>query len=94
MLSRSKTVDTSNTLDDLKRDVTNVTDQRKLAEILGHFSAGTTEEVFLVQNEKTLNDKAVMISLEYFAELLSYKEAINDVLGYLVEEEAKEQRNN
>lgn len=93
MFDKSETTAISKTLTDLKRDVTNVTDQKKLVEILNHFSAGITDEVFLVQNEEHLNDKGVMVSLEYFAELLSYQEAIQDVFGYLVEEEAIAQKN-
>lgn len=93
MLDSSKTMVTANTLDDWKRKATNVTDHKKLVEILDHFSDGTPDEVFLVQNEENPDNKGVMISLEYYAELLSYEEAIKEVFGYLVKEEVTAQKN-
>ncbi|WP_050182239.1 hypothetical protein [Domibacillus robiginosus] len=92
MLSGPKNVVDSSILDHLGREVTNVTDQARLVEILDYFSDGTSEEAFLIQNENNLNHKGVIVSAEYFAELLSYKEAIKEVFDYLVEEE-KEEKN-
>lgn len=87
MPNKSKTFDVNNTVNDLRLNATDIADKRKLLEILYRFSAGTKEKTLLVQNRENPKEEGILISLEYFEELLSYKEAVQEVFDYLVEEE-------
>ncbi|OXS77814.1 hypothetical protein [Domibacillus enclensis] len=87
MPNKSKTFDVNNTVNDLRLNATDIADKRKLLEILYRFSAGNKEKTVLVQNRENPKEEGILISLEYFEELLSYKEAVQEVFDYLVKEE-------
>lgn len=87
----SKALITTGTLDFLKSNVYNVTDitrKNKLTEILDRFSSEVTDEVYIIQNAKNKNAKGAFLDLEFFQELLSYKEAMDEGLDYVMEQEA------
>lgn len=97
LLPRKKrsTVSTD-TLDFLRKNVYNVTDitrQKKLSEILDLYSGKVTDEVFVVQNGKKRNAQAVIVDLEYFKELLSIKEEVDQAFDQVLLEEASERIN-
>lgn len=97
LLPRKKrsTVSTD-TLDFLRKNVYNVTDitrQKKLSEILDLYSGKVTDEVFVVQNGKKRNAQAVIVDLEYFKELLSIKEEVDQAFDQVLLEEASERVN-
>ncbi len=58
--------------------ITELTRSNKLAEILNKFSEGVTEEVFVVQNTKSKDAKGVFIDLEFFEELLRYRQLVEE----------------
>ncbi|MFS0644229.1 hypothetical protein [Siminovitchia sp. 179-K 8D1 HS] len=79
------------TLDFLKSNVYNITDitrKNKLTEILDKFSKETTDEVFIIQNSKNKDAKGVFLDLEFFQELLMYKEVLDQALDNAVIKEA------
>jgi hypothetical protein len=81
----------TNTLDFLKQNVLTVTDltrSNKLSEILDRFSTGVSEEVFVIQNGKKKNAQAVMLDMDYFEQLLQFKEIIEASLDQVAMEEA------
>ena len=97
LLPRKKrsTVSTD-TLDFLRKNVYNVTDitrQKKLSEILDLYSGKVTDEVFVVQNGKKRNAQAVIVDLEYFKELLSIKEEVEQAFDQVLFEEASKRVN-
>src|SRR5690606_18154967 len=84
------------TLDFLRKNVYNVTDitrQKKLSEILDLYSGKVTDEVFVVQNGKKRNAQAVIVDLEYFKELLSIKEEVEQAFDQVLFEEASKRVN-
>jgi len=86
----------SNTLDFLKSNVYNVTDitrKKKLTEILDKFSSEVTDEVFIIQNAKNKNAKGAFLDLEFFEELLTYKESMEEALDHVIVEEAISRKN-
>jgi hypothetical protein len=56
--------------------VTDLTRTPKLTEILDSYANRLSTEVFVVQNTRNKNAQAVIADLEYFQELLFYKEAV------------------
>ncbi len=87
---------TSSTLDFLQNNVYNITDltrSNKLTEILEKFSSEMTEEVFIVQNAKNKDAKGVFLDLEFFQELLKYKEVFDQSLDTVLLEEADARKN-
>ncbi|OUS75161.1 hypothetical protein B1748_18675 [Paenibacillus sp. MY03] len=69
--------------------VTDITRSTKLTEILDLYAAKLpSEDVFVVQNSRNKDAQAVIADLEYFQELLMYKEAveqsIDEVMHQLV----------
>lgn len=87
----SKTSVSLDTLDFLKRNVFNITDitrKNKLTEILDKFATEITEEVFVIQNAKNKDAKGVLVDLEFFQELLSYKEMLDQAYDKIIMEEA------
>lgn len=79
-------------MDFLKSNVYNVTEvtrQKKLTEMLEKFSHGITEEIFIIQNAKNKEARAAFVDLNYFNQLLIYKEAIEEAMDLLIEEEAE-----
>lgn len=50
-------------------------------------SSEVTDEVYIIQNTKNKNAKGAFLDLEFFQELLSYKEAMDEGLDYVMEQE-------
>ncbi|MFD2706989.1 hypothetical protein [Salibacterium lacus] len=83
----------TNILDFLRKNVysvTEITRQKKLSEILDLYSGKVTDEVFVIQNEKKKNAQAVIADLEYFEELLTIKEEVEQAFDQIALEEAGE----
>lgn len=86
---------TSAMLDFLKTNVLNiseVTRTNKLTEILDMFSARKSEQVFVVQNSKKKGAQGVFVDMEYFQELLLYKQAVEDARDAIVYQTALERK--
>ncbi|HHY66014.1 MAG TPA: hypothetical protein GX517_02220 [Alicyclobacillus sp.] len=74
---------TTDTLAFIQDHVLNVTDlvrTKKLSQILDSYADTKSTEIYIVQNDKRRNAKAVIVDLEYFEELLRYKEAVDQVM--------------
>ncbi|OFW74938.1 MAG: hypothetical protein A2201_02905 [Alicyclobacillus sp. RIFOXYA1_FULL_53_8] len=80
---------TTDTLNFVQNHVLNVTDlvrTKKLSEILDQYADTKSTEVFIVQNDKKRNAKGVILDLEYFTELLHYKEAVEEAIDdYMIQ---------
>jgi hypothetical protein len=77
------------TLEFLKEKVLTVSDltrTKKLAEILNSYADKTSYEIFIVQNSKNKSAQAVISDLEYFQELLRYKEAVDEAIDQVIHE--------
>ena len=73
----------SDVLKFVKDNVLNISDltrTSKLAEILELYADKTSDELFVVQNTRNKNGRAVIANLEFFEELLSYKEAVDEAI--------------
>lgn len=74
---------TSNVLEFIEDYIVSITDltrSRKLSEILESFSGKICSDIYIVQNNKNKDAKAVIADLEYFKSLLKYKEAVEDAI--------------
>jgi len=74
---------TTDTLEFVQAHVLNVTDlvrTKKLSQILDSYADTKNTEIYIVQNDKRRNAKAVIVDLEYFEELLRYKETVEQVM--------------
>lgn len=91
--SSSITVDTLNFVEKNILNVTDLTRTNKLAEILENFANDKTEEVYIIQNAKNKHAKGVFVDLEFFQELLRYKEMLEDSLDAVLLEEASKRIN-
>jgi hypothetical protein len=60
--------------------VTDLTRSTKLTDILNSYADKVSEEVFIIQSSKNKHANAVLADLEYFEELLTYKEAVEQAL--------------
>ncbi|RYG72948.1 hypothetical protein EU245_08375 [Lentibacillus lipolyticus] len=86
----------TNMLDFLRNNVysvTEITRQNKLSDILDLYSGKVTDEVFVIQNGKKKNAQAVIADLEYFEELLTLKEEVDQAFDQIALEEAGERVN-
>ena len=85
---------TTDILEFLNEQVLTVTQLKrttKLSEILDSYGKEKSTDVYVVQNTKKPG-KAVIVDLNYFHELLSYKEAIDWAMDQLIEEVALERK--
>lgn len=73
--------------------VTDITRRNKLTEILDEFSKKHSDEVYIIQNAKKKNAQGAFLDLDFFKELLVYKEAIDDALDQVILEEALLRKN-
>lgn len=75
--------------------VTDITRSTKLTEILDSYAAKLpSEEVFVVQNTRNKDAQAVIADLEYFQELLMYKEAVEQAIDEIMYQVASERKDN
>ncbi|RIV29253.1 hypothetical protein D2Q93_01415 [Alicyclobacillaceae bacterium I2511] len=85
----------SDVLKFVKNHVLNISDltrTSKLAEILELYADKTSDELFVVQNTRNKNGRAVIADLEFFEELLSYKEAIDEAMDQIMFQVALERK--
>ena len=74
---------TSDILQFVQNHVLSVTDlvrTKKLSEILDSYADTVSDEIFVVQNGKNKNAKAVLSNLEYFQKLLKYQEIVEQAI--------------
>lgn len=96
MSKKNRPVANINALNFLRENVLNVTDltrSNKLSEILDRFSDGISEDVFVIQNGKKKNSQAVILDIDYFEQLLQFKEIIEEALDQVAFEEAYNRKN-
>lgn len=78
-------------------NISEITRQNKLTEILNSFSGEKTEEVFIVQNSKSKDAQGALVDVEFLVELLEYKriflEALEDAKDEMVYETAIQRKN-
>lgn len=93
MASKNRvTTDILKFLNERVLSVTQLTRSKKLTEILDSYSTQEkSTDVYVVQNVKKPG-KAVIADLEYFKELLAYKEAVDWALDHAIEEIALERK--
>jgi len=72
--------------------VSELTRTNKLAEILERYASRTSDELYVIQNARNKNAKAVLADLEFIEELLAYKEAVDSALDDWAEEVARERK--
>ena len=85
----------SDVLKFVKDNVLNISDltrTSKLAEILALYADKTSDELFVVQNTRNKNGRAVIADLEFFGELLRYKEAVDDAMDQIMYQVALERK--
>ena len=70
--------------------VTDIMRTKKLTEILDEYAKGESEDIFVVENTRNKNAKAILLDFEYFERLLMYEEAIEDTLDELMYKKALE----
>jgi len=95
MINQGKTSVSTNTLDFLKENVLTISDltrTKKLTEILNSYADTVSQKIFIVQNSKNKKAQAVISDLEYFQELLKYKEAVDEAVEQLMYEVALERK--
>lgn len=71
--------------------VTQLKRTKKLSEILDSYGKEKSTDVYVVQNTKKPG-KAVIVDLNFFQELLAYKEAIDWSIDQVIEEVALERK--
>lgn len=72
--------------------VTDLTRTKKLSEILDNYSSSPSSEIYVVQNNKNKHSQAVVADLEYFKQLLEYKEAVDEAMDTYMYQVAKERQ--
>ncbi len=88
---------TSRLFDFLKNNVLNISEltrTKKLTEILDQFAEGKSQEVYVIQNSKNRNAQGVLIDLEFFQELLMFRqwfEEAHDAVVYQMALERKDE---
>ena len=85
----------SDVLKFVKDNVLNISDltrTSKLSEILELYADKTSDELFVVQNTRNKNGRAVIADLEFFEELLSYKEAVDNAMDQIMYQIALERK--
>lgn len=73
-------------------NVSDLTRTSKLAEILELYAANTSDELFVVQNTRNKKGRAVIADLQYFEELLHYKEAVDAAMDQIMDQIAVERK--
>ena len=73
-------------------NISDLTRTSKLAEILELYADKTSDELFVVQNTRNKNGRAVIADLEFFEELLMYKEAVDTAIDQIMDQIALERK--
>lgn len=73
-------------------NVSDLTRTSKLAEILELYAANASDELFVVQNTRNKKGRAVIADLQYFEELLHYKEAVDAAMDQIMDQIAVERK--
>ncbi len=73
-------------------NISDLTRTSKLAEILELYADKTNDELFVVQNTRNKNGRAVIANLEFFEELLNYKEAVDEAIDQTMDQIALERK--
>ncbi|MHB1685720.1 MAG: hypothetical protein ACYCYO_23425 [Bacilli bacterium] len=79
----------------LKERVLNIQDitrSKKLTQILDSYAERVSDEVFVIQNDRKKEARAVIADLEYFEELLMYREAVEQAIDDGMDEVARERK--
>ena len=79
----------------LKERVLNIQDitrSTKLTQILDSYAGRVSDEVFVIQNDRKKDARAVIADLEYFEELLMYREAVEQAIDDGMDEVARERK--
>ena len=66
--------------------VSDLTRTKKLTEILNSYADQSSRAVYIVQNSKNRQARAVIADLDYFQELLCYKEAVDAATDEIMHE--------
>ena len=80
----------------LKERVLNIQDitrSKKLTQILDSYAERVSDEVFVIQNDRKKDARAVIADLEYFEELLMYREAVEQAIDDGMDEVVRERKN-
>lgn len=80
----------------VRNNVLNVTDLTRttmLADILKEYSGVRSDEIYIVQNARNKDGQAVIADLEYFEELLTYKEVVDQAIDEVMYQVALERKN-
>lgn len=73
-------------------NISEITRTNKLAEIIDLYSDKPSDEIYVVQNTRNKKGRAVIADLEYFEELLRYKEFVDEVIDEVMDEIAFERK--
>ncbi len=73
--------------------VSELTRSKKLAEILNSYAESYSRDIYIIQNSKNKQARAAIADLDYFQELLRYKEAVDAATDELMYEIALERKN-
>jgi len=91
-----KTETSADTIRFVKESVLTISDltrTKKLTEILNSYAQSNNRDVYIVQNSKNKNARAAVVDLDYFQELLQYKEAVDDAIDEIMDEIAQQRMN-
>jgi F0F1-type ATP synthase delta subunit len=90
-----KKTTSADALEFVKENVLSISDltrTKKLAHILDSYAGNTNDQIYIVQNSKNRKAQAVLSDLDYFLDLLNYREAIEDAVDQLSYELALERK--
>lgn len=73
-------------------NVSEITRTTKLTEILDSYADHKSNEVFIIQNTRKKNSRGVFLDLEYFTELITIKQLVEESADLLVEQVALERK--
>jgi hypothetical protein len=96
MSKEYKAETSSDTIQFVKESVLTISDltrTKKLTEILNSYAENHSRDVYIVQNSKNKNARAAVVDIDYFQELLQYKEAVDDAVDEIMDEIARQRIN-
>lgn len=96
-MSKDYKTDTSaDTIQFVKESVLTISDltrTKKLTEILNSYAESHNRDVYIVQNSKNKNARAAVVDLDYFQELLQYKEAVDAAVDEIAQQRMNDPAN-